>query len=55
LQVEDYLYATSQLAQITLRAILGQVKLDELLSERDRVNKSIQHVPDRTPTRGASR
>ncbi|HVG63114.1 MAG TPA: slipin family protein [Hyalangium sp.] len=46
LQVEDYLYATSQLAQTTLRAILGQVELDELLSERDRVNRDIQKVLD---------
>ncbi|MBZ4418743.1 slipin family protein [Myxococcus sp. RHSTA-1-4] len=46
LQVEDYLYATSQLAQTTLRAILGQVELDQLLSERDRVNREIQQVLD---------
>jgi regulator of protease activity HflC (stomatin/prohibitin superfamily) len=46
LQVEDYLYATSQLAQTTLRAILGQVELDELLSERDRINREIQKVLD---------
>ncbi|WP_163989640.1 slipin family protein [Pyxidicoccus caerfyrddinensis] len=46
LQVEDYLYATSQLAQTTLRAILGQVELDQLLSERDRVNRDIQRVLD---------
>jgi len=46
LQVENYLYATSQLAQTTLRAILGQVELDQLLSERDRVNREIQQVLD---------
>jgi regulator of protease activity HflC (stomatin/prohibitin superfamily) len=46
LQVENYLYATSQLAQTTLRAILGQVELDELLAERDRINKEIQLVLD---------
>jgi regulator of protease activity HflC (stomatin/prohibitin superfamily) len=46
LQVEDYLYATSQLAQTTLRAILGQVELDQLLAERDRVNREIQKVLD---------
>jgi regulator of protease activity HflC (stomatin/prohibitin superfamily) len=46
LQVEDYLYATSQLAQTTLRAILGQVELDELLAERDRINAKIQQVLD---------
>ncbi len=46
LQVENYLYATSQLAQTTLRAILGQVELDDLLSQRDRVNREIQQVLD---------
>lgn len=46
LQVENFLYATSQLAQTTLRAILGQVELDQLLSERDRVNREIQQVLD---------
>lgn len=46
LQVEDYLYATSQLAQTTLRAILGQVELDQLLSERERINREIQQVLD---------
>ncbi|GHG88232.1 slipin family protein [Comamonas sp. JC664] len=46
LQVEDYLYATSQLAQTTLRSILGQVDLDQLLSERDRINHEIQQVLD---------
>ncbi|MFY2557455.1 slipin family protein [Corallococcus terminator] len=46
LEVEDYLYATSQLAQTTLRAILGQVELDQLLSERERINHEIQQVLD---------
>lgn len=46
LQVEDYLYATSQLAQTTLRAILGQVELDQLLSEREAINKELQVVLD---------
>ncbi|MCP3136061.1 slipin family protein [Pyxidicoccus xibeiensis] len=46
LQVEDFLYATSQLAQTTLRAILGQVELDQLLSERERINRDIQQVLD---------
>ena len=46
LQVEDYLYATSQMAQTTLRAIVGQVELDELLTERERINKDIQKVLD---------
>ncbi len=46
LQVEDYLYATSQLAQTTLRAVVGQVELDELLAERERINKDIQRILD---------
>lgn len=46
LQVEDYLYATSQLAQTTLRAILGQVELDELLANRDQINHELQQVLD---------
>ncbi|AKU91658.1 slipin family protein [Vulgatibacter incomptus] len=46
LQVEDYLYATSQLAQTTLRAILGQVELDELLSQREKINQELQQVLD---------
>jgi regulator of protease activity HflC (stomatin/prohibitin superfamily) len=40
--VENYLYATSQLAQTTLRSILGQAELDELLSERDKLNARLQ-------------
>lgn len=46
LQVEDYNYATSQLAQTTLRAQIGQVELDELLAERERVNRALQQVLD---------
>jgi len=46
-EVEDYMYATSQLAQTTLRSILGQAELDQLLSERDEINKSLQDVLDR--------
>lgn len=46
-EVEEYLYATSQLAQTTLRSILGQHDLDELLSERDKINKSLQEIIDR--------
>ena len=45
-QVENYLYATSQLAQTTLRSILGQATLDELLSERDKLNAQLQKVID---------
>jgi regulator of protease activity HflC (stomatin/prohibitin superfamily) len=45
-QVENYLYATSQLAQTTLRSILGEATLDELLSEREKLNVSLQTVID---------
>ena len=47
LQVENYLYATSQLAQTTLRSTLGQVELDELLSEREKLNVKLQEVLDK--------
>ena len=46
-QVENFLYATSQLAQTTLRSVLGQVELDELLAERDKINKNLQDILDR--------
>lgn len=46
-EVEEYMYATSQLAQTTLRSILGQHDLDELLSERDKINQSLQEIIDR--------
>ena len=45
-QVENYLYATSQLAQTTLRSVLGQATLDELLSEREKLNVALQKVID---------
>jgi regulator of protease activity HflC (stomatin/prohibitin superfamily) len=45
-QVENYLYATSQEAQTTLRSILGQAHLDELLSERERLGNALQEVID---------
>jgi len=45
-QVDDYFYATSQLAQTTLRSILGQVELDELLSHREKINEKLQSVLD---------
>ena len=47
IQVENYLYATSQLAQTTLRSVLGEVELDELLSERDKLNQNLQQKIDR--------
>ncbi len=46
-EVEDYVYATSQLAQTTLRSVLGQEELDALLSERERLNASLQEVIDK--------
>src|SRR5438874_3230025 len=45
-EVENYLYATSQLAQTTLRSVLGQVELDDLLSQRERLNQQLQHILD---------
>ena len=47
LEVEDYLFATSQLAQTTLRSVCGQEELDSLLIERDRLNATIQKILDR--------
>ncbi len=46
-EVENYLYATSQLSQTTLRSVLGQVELDELLSQREKINKELQEILDR--------
>ncbi len=45
-QVENYLYATSQLAQTTLRSVLGQVELDELLANREKINQELQQILD---------
>jgi regulator of protease activity HflC (stomatin/prohibitin superfamily) len=45
-EVESFHYATSQLAQTTLRSVLGQVELDDLLSERERLNQQLQHILD---------
>lgn len=47
IEVQDYLYATSQLAQTTLRSVLGQVELDSLLSEREQLNTRIQTILDK--------
>ncbi|EIJ41194.1 membrane protease subunit, stomatin/prohibitin [Beggiatoa alba B18LD] len=47
IQVEDYQQATSQLAQTTLRSVLGHHELDEMLSERDKLNKDIQEILDK--------
>ena len=46
LEVEDYYYATSQLCQTTLRSIVGQIELDELLAEREKINRRLQEVID---------
>ncbi|HOK14999.1 MAG TPA: SPFH domain-containing protein, partial [Candidatus Kapabacteria bacterium] len=45
-EVENYLYATNQIAQTTLRSILGQSDLDELLSERESINRKLQAIID---------
>jgi len=45
-EVENYVYATSQLAQTTLRSVLGQAELDDLLAERDRLNQELQQILD---------
>lgn len=45
--VENYLYATSQLSQTTLRSVLGQVDLDELLAQREKINQELQEILDR--------
>ena len=47
LQVTDFLFATSQFAQTTLRSVLGQVELDDLLSKRDMINRQLQEIIDR--------
>jgi regulator of protease activity HflC (stomatin/prohibitin superfamily) len=46
IDVENYLYATSQLSQTTLRSVLGQAELDELLSRRDQLNEKLQEILD---------
>ncbi len=45
--VQDYFYATSQLAQTTLRSVVGQVELDDLLAQRDKLNKDLQQIIDK--------
>ncbi len=47
IEVEDYLFATLQLAQTTLRSVCGQVELDEILAERDKINRELQVILDR--------
>jgi regulator of protease activity HflC (stomatin/prohibitin superfamily) len=48
IEVENYLYATSQLAQTTLRSVCGQVELDEILASREKLNQHIQEILDRS-------
>src|SRR5512133_4246524 len=47
LQVTDFLFATSQFAQTTLRSVLGQVDMDDLLGQRDKINRQLQEIIDR--------
>lgn len=47
IEVEDYLYATSQIAQTTLRSVLGERELDDLLSKRETINKRLQQIIDK--------
>jgi regulator of protease activity HflC (stomatin/prohibitin superfamily) len=47
IEVENYLYATSQLAQTTLRSVLGEVELDDLLAEREKLNARLQEILDK--------
>jgi regulator of protease activity HflC (stomatin/prohibitin superfamily) len=46
INVEDFLYATSQIAQTTLRSVLGEVELDDLLSDRESINQKLQQIID---------
>jgi regulator of protease activity HflC (stomatin/prohibitin superfamily) len=46
IEIEDYLYATSQLAQTTLRSVLGEVELDELLADREKINARLEKIID---------
>ncbi|MBU0508483.1 slipin family protein [bacterium] len=48
IEVENYLFATSQLSQTTLRSVLGQVELDELLAKRDKINDQLQTIIDQS-------
>ncbi|MEE8597155.1 MAG: slipin family protein, partial [bacterium] len=48
LEVEDYLYATSQLSQTTLRSVLGEYELDEILMQREKINMRLQKILDQS-------
>ena len=47
IEVEDYLYATSQIAQTTLRSVLGEIELDDLLTKREKINLRLQQIIDK--------
>jgi regulator of protease activity HflC (stomatin/prohibitin superfamily) len=47
IQVEDYFYATSQMAQTTIRSVIGEAELDDLLSEREKLNHKVQEILDK--------
>ncbi len=47
IEVQDYIYATSQMAQTTLRSVLGEAELDELLAEREKINQKLQQIIDK--------
>jgi regulator of protease activity HflC (stomatin/prohibitin superfamily) len=51
-QVQDFLFATSQIAQTTLRSVLGQVELDDLLASRDKINQQLQRSSTSTRVPG---
>jgi len=48
IEVENYLFATSQLAQTTLRSVCGQMELDEILSQREKINQQLQDILDKS-------
>jgi len=50
LEIEDYVYATSQMAQTTLRSVVGQCQLDDLLSDREKINTEVQRILDEQTT-----
>jgi len=54
-RVENYLKAASLISQTTLRSVLGQAELDELLSQRDKINLRLQRSSIGRPTRGESK
>ena len=55
MRVENYLKATSLISQTTLRSVLGQAELDELLSQRDKINLRLQEIIDRQTSSQASK